>query len=865
MSMEMMSARIDGSHSMSAPRTALGMTNHPVERDVSTSSDGQSQTSGSDSEDDEPLFNYSRLKNFPATFFRRDLVSAVLLRPAVCVIATHSGLVHFAELDMKPIRTVRLHRASVIDIDSDTTGRFVATASIDGTVVLSDVEDQQDVTPVSFHRPIYAVALSCSNRDPKSFLCGGTAGQVILSEPGWFKSRRDTVLYQGTSTIVSIRWLGNRAIWCNDEGVLIYDFKMSSIVKRIAVLTAVSSPEEFKPRMTVANDGSVFIGWAASFWVIKLDTATVSLTEHLDGIICGHAPVDNNQYVLLCKSTDGSLELRVLDENGEIIYTDEVEMSEKRSQHPNNFHLSGIYLPGETSGAEPLQKFLIVSSHDGVVAQRRTRIDHVHWLLSKKDYLAAFEAAKSCCGPAELQSIGTEAIRTLIENSCWKEAAAILAQNYPPDCESEWQHWASVFLDAGMYAEIGDVLPPISAKEFRTEILKWAMCNDDARLDLYVGQWPLDSYDTEAVCTELKAGEHTDAHLRALASIYSKMCEHRRAVKYLLEANSREAFDLVQDYHIWPDFSDRLPELIEAGLHPERDKNIMRDRIGVVVESILQLPPAKVVKSLEGHGRLLYEYLHQLRDVDETLVYPFSDRHLELCAQYAPNLLMSFLQHNNSYDLSKALEICSIHGRTEELVYLLGRVGQYRRALDLIVNELKDADQAVQFAMSHNDEGLWQYLVAFSADKPDFALELLRCKKVSPLDIIRIITPGAIIPGLREAILDVFAHQRTVRALADCVLTVVESEARERLKDLLHKRRRGILVNLGITDEAEVSASVTVDHTASCAVDWSKPVLIHGKALENTICYGNVSLYTNLSDKVKHLRMIIMKMVQTAS
>ena len=47
-----------------------------------------------------------------------------------------------------------------------------------------------------------------------------------------------------------------------------------------------------------------------------------------------------------------------------------------------------------------------------------------------------------------------------------------------------------------------------------------------------------------------------------------------------------------------------------------------------------------------------------------------------------------------------------------------GRMGNTKQALDLIVNELRDVSQAIDFCKEQNDEELWEDLIDYSLDKP---------------------------------------------------------------------------------------------------------------------------------------------------
>lgn len=126
---------------------------------------------------------------------------------------------------------------------------FVATSSIDGHVCVSSLVDQRDVTLRNFRRPINSVALSPEYKSDRSYLSGGLAGNLILTQggrpgvsaeantnsaaaaaSGWLGSiglgantGKDTILHSGEGSISSIKWSlsGRYVAWANEQGIKI--------------------------------------------------------------------------------------------------------------------------------------------------------------------------------------------------------------------------------------------------------------------------------------------------------------------------------------------------------------------------------------------------------------------------------------------------------------------------------------------------------------------------------------------------------------------------------------------------------------------------------------------------------------------
>ena len=66
---------------------------------------------------------------------------------------------------------------------------------------------------------------------------------------------------------------------------------------------------------------------------------------------------------------------------------------------------------------------------------------------------------------------------------------------------------------------------------------------------------------------------------------------------------------------------------------------------------------------------------------------------VELYADYEPGRLMSFLVASQAYGLEAAAELCEHRGLVREQVFVLGRMGNARQALHLIMSKLADIPQ----------------------------------------------------------------------------------------------------------------------------------------------------------------------------
>lgn len=91
---------------------------------------------------------------------------------------------------------------------------------------------------------------------------------------------------------------------------------------------------------------------------------------------------------------------------------------------------------------------------------------------------------------------------------------------------------------------------------------------------------------------------------------------------------------------------------------------------------------------------------------------------VELYAIFDRDKLLPFLKKSDYYPIQQALDICNKQKYYPEMVYLFGRMGDTKVALELIIKELKDMQQAISFCQEHDDPDLWDDLIEASLDQP---------------------------------------------------------------------------------------------------------------------------------------------------
>ena len=107
-----------------------------------------------------------------------------------------------------------------------------------------------------------------------------------------------------------------------------------------------------------------------------------------------------------------------------------------------------------------------------------------------------------------------------------------------------------------------------------------------------------------------------------------------------------------------------------------------------------------------GLSFVSFFYLEKLADIDN-LVQGFGNERVKLYADYKREKLLPYLTKNDDYDIDTAITICETNDYTKELVYLLGKIGENKQALTLVINKLEDPVMAIEFAKHQNDKETW--------------------------------------------------------------------------------------------------------------------------------------------------------------
>ncbi|KAL3461259.1 hypothetical protein BJX64DRAFT_162502 [Aspergillus heterothallicus] len=446
----------------------------------------------------------------------------------------------------------------------------------------------------------------------------------------------------------------------------------------------------------------------------------------------------------------------------------------------------------------------------------------------------------------EKRRIGELWIGQLARDDRWPEAADVCLKTLVDT--PRWEHWIWTFIKNDRLDEISSVIPtdlrpPLPSKVYEV-ILEHYLAHDRRKFSELIDTWPFDLFEVDDLTAAIE--EQLGAHrgtprsddeqtlVRGLAKLYLAGGHYNDALRcYIRLQDADTAMALIKDHRLLDALSDDIPAFIMIRVSKEQMKSAPISELAEITAEPIKLlvseahtgivPPTVVIEQLEAADRSLFVffYLRALwrgeslpheaekprrgrhsrdaatklaADEGKNLVDQFADRAADLFAQYDRPLLLEFLQTSTAYTFDLAVDICERYRFTPELIYLLSKMGQTKRALNLILSDLKDVSQAIAFAKSQDDPDLWEDLVDYSMDKPRFIHGLLveAGTSVDPIKLVRRIPSGLEIEGLREGLTRLLREHDIQASISQGAAKVLQSEVAIGMNTLRCGQKRGI-------------------------------------------------------------------------
>ncbi|WVR07632.1 hypothetical protein IAU60_004674 [Kwoniella sp. DSM 27419] len=794
----------ESEHEQERARTSTGAeTNEDHESDGAEgqeeSMEGETEDEDEDEdEEEEPALKYSRLKGKIPEILAKDSASTIAVSPRVIALGTHNGMVHVVTYEGAKVNSFRPHAASVTCLRMDEENDFVATASVEGRVVIHSLTSTESYA-FDYKRPMRAIALEpgFAKKNTRAFVCGGMAGNLILQEKGWL-GYKEQILHSGEGPIWAIEWRGNLIAWANDLGVKIYDTSTGQRIGYIDRGSNAPRAELFKCTLQWKDDHTLVIGWADHIKIVRvraraksqttagLPPLTVEMTAiyQVDCMISGIAQYQSSYVVLAYvapdtyenEATDNPAEqrrkaanrpeLRLID-RGEEVNADALSLANYHMYGCNDYSLVKSQREGE-------EIFFVISPADVIVVRPRDEVDHIDWLVERERYEEALSAAeelqKKHGNALDVHAIGLKYMNHLLAQGHYDQTALLAPKVLRQDTEA-WETWIYIFVQHQQLPAIIPYIPtqkPRLGKPVYEMVFGHLLVNDRQTLLKTITTWPIDVYDFNTVLSavqgELQASKDDPILLECLGELHLINRQPARALPFFLRLRRPHVFDLIREYNLFTAVQDQALLLVQFDQERDvKDAEVEGDAskhgaaIQLLVDHTHSIPIDRVVHQLEVKPKYLYMYLDSLFDKDPQFCVPYNDRMVELYAAYDSDRLMPFLRASNYYDLEKAYNVCTERDFVPEMVFLLGRMGNNKKALMLIIERMGDVQRAIDFAKEQSDEDLWEDLLTYSETRPNFIRALLEHvgAEINPIRLISRIRDGLEIPGLKEGVVRV--------------------------------------------------------------------------------------------------------------
>uniref|UniRef100_A0A8C1XN56 Vacuolar protein sorting-associated protein 41 homolog n=1 Tax=Cyprinus carpio TaxID=7962 RepID=A0A8C1XN56_CYPCA len=691
---------------------------------------------------------YERLTNGVTEILQKDAASCMTVHDKFLALGTHFGKVYLLDIQGNVTQKFEISPVKINQISLDESGDHVGICSEDGKVQVFGLYTRE-----GFH---------------ENFDC---PIKLMLTNRNWLNRWKTSVLHEGEGNITNVKWRANLIAWANNVGVKIYDISSKQRITNVLRDNTNLRPDMYPCSLCWKDNTTLIIGWGSSvkICVVKerdptemrdLPSRYVEIVSAFETefFISGLAPLAD-QLVTLYYVKDSSEHMeeefrtrprldiiQSLPEGCEEISSDALTVRNFQENQCRDYRL-------EHSEGESL--FYIISPKDIVVAKERDQDDHIDWLLEKKKYEEALMAAEiSFRNIKRHDKIGMAYINHLVERGDY-DAAARKCQKVLGKNMDLWENEVYRFKTIGQLKAISQYLPrgdlrlrPAIYEMILHEFLK----TDYEGFATLIREWPGELYNNmaivQAVNEHLKKDPTNSMLLTTLAELYTYDQRYDRALEIYLKLRHKDVYQLIHKHNLFSAIKDKIVLLMDF----DKEK-----AVDMLLDNDDKISMDKVVEELKDRPELLHVYLHKLFKRDHHKGQKYHERQISLYAEYDRPNLLPFLRESMHCPLEKALEICQQRHFVEETVFLLSRMGNCRRALQMIMEELADVDKAIEFAKEQDDRELWDDLISYSIDKPPFITGLLNNigTHVDPILLIHRIKEGMEIPNLRDSLVKI--------------------------------------------------------------------------------------------------------------
>nr|GMD71306.1 vacuolar protein sorting-associated protein 41 homolog [Ipomoea batatas] len=827
----------------------------------------ESEEDEEEEEEDEPRLKYQRMGGSVPSLLSNDAASCIAVAERMIALGTHGGSVHILDFLGNQVKEFHVHTAAVNDLCFDVEGEYIGSCSDDGSVVINGLFTEERMK-FEYHRPMKAIAVDpgYANKSSRRFVTGGLAGQLYFNVKKWI-GYRDQVLHYGEGPIHAVKWRASLIAWANDAGVKVYDAANDQRITFIERPRGSPHPEHLLPHLVWRDDTLLVIGWGTSVKIAVIRTnqnkgvngtykqIQMSSLNQVDIVasfqtsysISGIAPYGDTLVILAYipgedrekdfSSTIPSLqgnaqrpEVRVVTWTNDELATDALPVHGFEHYKAKDYSLAHAPFSGSSyaggqwaAGDEPF--YYIVSPKDVVIAKPRDAEDHINWLLQHGCHEKALEAVEASKGRSELvDEVGSRYLDHLIVERKYAEAAS-LCPKLLRGSASAWERWVFHFAHLRQLPVLVPYIP-IENPRLRDTAYEVALValatNPSFHKDLLetVKSWPPGIYSTSPVISaiepQLSTSSMTDPLKEALAELYVIDGQHDKAFSLYADLMKPDLFDFIEKHNLHDAVSEKVAQLMMIDC---------KRAIPLLIQHRDLIPPPEVVSQLmaaenkDDSRYLMHLYLHALFEINPHAGRDYHDLQVELYAEYDPKMLLPFLRSSQHYTLEKAYDICVKRNLLKEQVFILGRMGNSKQALAVIINKLGDIEEAIEFVNDQHDDELWEELIRQCLNKAEMVGVLLEhtVGNLDPLYIVNMLPNGLEIPRLRDRLVKIVTDYRTETSLRHGCNDILKADCVNLLIKYYKEAKRGI----HLSDEVDEARSKRGEQRASNLVDRS--------------------------------------------
>ncbi|ESO87990.1 hypothetical protein LOTGIDRAFT_126722, partial [Lottia gigantea] len=768
----------------------------------------------------EPKLKYERISNDVNNILSKDAASCLSVHPKFLALGTHWGMIHILDHIGNNVKgkEVQAHTTTVNQISIDDRGDYIASCSDDGRVTITGLYTADNNQSLALDRPVKAVALDpffFKSGRGRHFVTGDE--KLIMNEKGFLNRHKTYILHQGEGPIRNIKWKSDFIAWSNEQGVKVYDMSSKS---RITHITKDHDyrPEMFGCHLFWKDDRTLLIGWGDRIKIcvvrdqVKKDARELP-TRYVEIVcmfttefyICGIAPLEDNIVVLTYEKESQQEEvgravaarphLQILEphmEYYEEISNDALSIRGFTEYRCNDYNLECI--PEENL-------FYILSPKDIVVAKLRDLDDNITWLLEHEMFEEAMAAATQ--HEKELkkhtyQGIGQEYLHYLLEEEQYDEAG-VLCIKILGKKKDLWEDQVYKFAKIKQLKAIAPYLPrgdPKLSPAIYEMVLNEFLQTDYEVFYKLIKEWPQDLYNLETI--ENASFTLSDwcliVKFRILSIVFKKRNNtlnpliHKTSFTMIsFRLQHKDVFQLIKKHNLFDSINDKIVQL----MHFDQDQAVK-----MLLDNMDKIPVEKVVHQLDLTPRHLHAYLDQLIQKDNQASQPYHGRMVKLYAEFDQPKLLSFLRTSQSYPLQMAMDECQTRDLVKEQVFLLGRMGNTKQALQLIMERVQDVNHAIEFCKEQMDEELWEDLLDYSMSKPHFMTALLQNvgSHIDPIKVITRIKKGIEIPELRDSLVKILQDYNLQISLREGCKKILVADSFNLMERLINTQKKGVFV-----------------------------------------------------------------------